>query len=162
MSMVDGVTSGMDFEAGALNIAAWYDREAGKWPINYGQCASQEMARKKGLNMWGEYYPYAAGSSAIGADGYKPEAVEGMLGLKYEDMMFDPTQNKYLTKEEQIIIGRAMTTRKHCAEPDGIMEQEQQYLQALARAHAYTLKPDGLELRDENGPLQVRYRVQED
>lgn len=35
----------MDFEAGALNIAAWYDREAGKWPMNYGQCASQEKAR---------------------------------------------------------------------------------------------------------------------
>ena len=54
--------------------------------------------------MWSEYYPYAAGSSAIGADGYKPEAVEGMLGLKYEDMMFDPTQDKYLSKEEYLQI----------------------------------------------------------
>jgi N-acyl-D-glutamate deacylase len=54
--------------------------------------------------MWAEYYPYAAGSSAIGADDYKPEAVEGMLGLKYEDMMFDPTQDKYLTKEEYLQI----------------------------------------------------------
>jgi heat shock protein HslJ len=68
----------------------------------------------------------------------------------------------YQIKGKQLIIGRAMTTRKHCAEPDGIMEQEQQYLQALVRAHAYTLKPDGLELRDENGSLQVRYRVQKD
>jgi heat shock protein HslJ len=59
-----------------------------------------------------------------------------------------------------IAIGRAMTTRKHCAEPDDIMEQEQHYLQALARAHAYTLKPDRLELRDMNGSLQVSYRVQ--
>jgi len=251
MSMMDGVTTGMDFEAGALNVAAWYDREKGKWPMNYGQCASHEMtrmvvhdgldvsgpvdaadmfdmraesikdddiagwsvtvsnleqinkitqildenlrqgalcvgntvgyaskgistyemfeaqraaarynrpmamhsrfhtssktpteaqlgfaevftnavllkapllyqhnndygwweieeklqmARKMGLNMWSEYYPYAAGSSAIGADGYKPEAVEGMLGLKYEDMMYDPTQDKYLTKEEYLKI----------------------------------------------------------
>jgi len=251
MSMMDGVTSGMDFEAGAINIAAWYEREAGKWPINYGQCASQEMARmvvhdglemagpndasdmfdaraealkddnipgwsvtvsdldqinqitkildenlrqgalcvgstvgymskgistyemfeaqrigarygrltamhsrfhtssktpnegqlgfaevftnavllqapmlylhnndygwweieeklqmarEMGLNMWGEYYPYAAGSSAIGADGYKPEAIEGMLGLKYEDMMFDPVQDKFLTKEEYLQV----------------------------------------------------------
>jgi heat shock protein HslJ len=60
-----------------------------------------------------------------------------------------------------ITIGRAMTTRKHCAEPDGIMEQEQHYLQALARAHAYTLKPDRLELRDRDGSLQVSFRVQE-
>ena len=60
-----------------------------------------------------------------------------------------------------IAIGRAMTTRKHCAEPDGIMEQEQEYLQALARVHVYILKPDRLELRDRNGSLQVSYRVQE-
>jgi len=60
-----------------------------------------------------------------------------------------------------IAIGRAMTTRKHCAEPDGIMEQEQEYLQALARAHVYIVKPDRLELRDRNGSLQVSYHVQE-
>jgi len=40
------------------------------------------------------------------------------------------------------------------------MEQEQQYLHALARARTYALKPDRLELRDENGALQVSYRVQ--
>ena len=45
------------------------------------------MARDKGMNMWAEYYPWAGGSGSIGADGYKPEAVEGMLGLKYEDML---------------------------------------------------------------------------
>jgi heat shock protein HslJ len=67
----------------------------------------------------------------------------------------------YDIKGNQITIGRAVTTRKHCAEPDGIMEQEQQYLQALARARTYTLKPDRLELRDEHGSLQVSYRVQE-
>jgi heat shock protein HslJ len=60
-----------------------------------------------------------------------------------------------------IAIRRAMTTRKHCAEPDDVMEQEQHYLQALARAHTYVLKPDRLELRDRNGSLQVSYRVQE-
>ncbi len=45
MSMMDGVTSGMDFEAGALNVAKWYAREEGKWPMNYGQCASHETVR---------------------------------------------------------------------------------------------------------------------
>jgi heat shock protein HslJ len=65
----------------------------------------------------------------------------------------------YEIKGKQIIIGRAATTRKHCVEPDGIMEQEQQYLHALARARTYALKPGRLELRDENGALQVSYRV---
>ena len=251
MSMMDGVTSAMDLELGALNIAAWYEREAGQWPMNYGTAVSHEMARMvvhdglqlnqpidavdifelraasskqdgipgwsvtvsnleqineinkildenlregaiavgstpgyaskgistyeqfevqraaanydrltgfhtrfhisnrtpteaqigfaevftnasllnapllichnndygwweieeklsmardKGMNMWAEYYPWAGGSGSIGADGYKPESVEGMLGLKYEDMMYDPSQDKYLTKEEYLDI----------------------------------------------------------
>jgi len=33
MAMMDGVTSGMDYELGALNIGAWYEREKGKWHI---------------------------------------------------------------------------------------------------------------------------------
>jgi heat shock protein HslJ len=66
----------------------------------------------------------------------------------------------YEIEGNQITIGRAITTRKHCEEPDGIMEQEQQYLQALGRVRTYTMKPDGLELRDENGSLQISYRVQ--
>ncbi|MCP3957815.1 MAG: aminoacylase [bacterium] len=251
MSMMDGVTTGLDLELGAFNIGAWYEREAGKWPMNYGQAVSHEMvrmrvhdglaleepidavdifnlraasvkddgvsgwsvtvsdldqinqitrimdenlrqgaigvgstpgyasagistyeqfevqraaarygrltgfhtrfhisnqvpteaqmgfaevftnaallgapllichnndygwweieeklamAREMGMNMWSEYYPYAGGSASIGADGLKPEAVEGMLGLKYEDMMYDPGQDKYLTKEEYLEI----------------------------------------------------------
>jgi hypothetical protein len=250
MSMMDGVTTGLDLELGALNIAAWYEREAGTWPMNYGQAVSHEMARMKvhdgleldqpidavdifnlraesvedslsgwsvtvsdldqinqiteildenlrqgaigigstpgyasngistyeqfevqragarygrltgfhtrfhisnrvpseaqmgfaevftnaallgapllichnndygwweieeklamardkGMNIWSEYYPYAGGSSSIGADLYKPEAVEGLLGLKYEDVMYDPSQDKYLTKDEYLQI----------------------------------------------------------
>jgi len=251
MSMMDGVTSAMDMELGALNIGKWYDREAGKWPMHYGTTVSHEMvrmavhdglvlddaidatdifnlraasskdddvpnwsvtvsnldqinaitnrldenlregalgigstpgyasngistyeqfevqraaarykrltgfhtrfhisntvpteaqmgfaeiftnavllkapllvchnndygwweieeklsmAREMGFNMWSEYYPYAGGSGSIGADGYKPEMVEDKLGLKYKDMMYDPTQDKYLTKDEYLEI----------------------------------------------------------
>lgn len=77
-----------------------HNNDYGWWEIE----EKLQMARDMGLNMWSEYYPYAAGSSAISADGYKPKAVEGMLGLKYEDMMFDPTQDKYLTKEEYLQV----------------------------------------------------------
>ncbi len=66
----------------------------------------------------------------------------------------------YQIEGKRITIGRATTTDVQCTEPPGIMEQEQQYLQALARAHLYTLQPDRLELRDENGSLQVSYRPQ--
>jgi N-acyl-D-glutamate deacylase len=251
MAMMDGVTSGMDYELGALNIGAWYEREAGKWPINYGQCVAHEivrikvhdgidlpdpvdatdafilraksseedgvegwsvtvsdldqinqitrildenlrqgalcvgttpgyaptgistyemfevqkaaarygrpiashtrfhgstkppveaqigfneifanaallqapllyshnndygwweieeklsMARELGMNMWAEYYPYEAASTAIGAAPLRPEGLEGLLGLKYEEVLYDPSQDKYLSKDEYLQI----------------------------------------------------------
>ena len=58
---------------------------------------------------------------------------------------------------DQITIGPAMTTRMHCAEPDGIMDQEQEYLQALSRVRVYELTDTGLKLRDEKGSLQVDF-----
>jgi len=67
----------------------------------------------------------------------------------------------YRIEDNRMTIGPAATTRRHCAEPEGIMQQEQEYLDALTRARSFTLKTDSLELRDENGALQVRYRVQE-
>ena len=44
-------------------------------------------------------------STAIGADALKPESLEDMLGLKYEEVLYDPTQDKKLTKEE---LGRKL------------------------------------------------------
>ena len=250
MSMMDGVTTGLDLEAGAINIAAWYEREKGKWPMNYGQCVSQEavrmvvhdgldltepvdamnlfdaraeaaedglsewsvtvsdldqintiskildenlrqgalgvgstigyaavgistyemfeaqraaarygrltavhtrfhastktpteaalgfdevftnaclldasllichdndygwweieeklvLARDKGMNMWAEYYPYDAGSTSIGSPFFQPEMLEGILGYVYEEVIYDPSLDKFLTKEEYLEI----------------------------------------------------------
>jgi N-acyl-D-glutamate deacylase len=252
MSMMDGVTSGMDYELGGLNIGAWYDREAGKWPINYGQCVAHEMvrisvhdgieikkpvdavdafilraesakdgaegwantvsnldqinqitkrldenlrqgalcvgttpgyapkgistyelfevqraaarynrpiashtrfhggtkppteaqlgfaeifanavvlkapllyshnndygwweieeklkmAREMGMNMWAEYYPYEAASTAIGAVPIQPQFIEDIMGLKYKDILYDPSQDKYLDKQEYLKIAK--------------------------------------------------------
>ena len=63
----------------------------------------------------------------------------------------------YEIKGDQITMGPGMTTRKHCAEPDGIMGQEQEYLQALSRVRVYELTDTGLKLRDEKGALQVDF-----
>lgn len=63
----------------------------------------------------------------------------------------------YEITDDRISMGPAMTTRMHCAEPDGIMEQEQEYLAALSRAQVFELTDNGLKLRDENGSLQVNF-----
>jgi len=250
MAMMDGVTSGMDYELGALNVADWYERETGKWPINYGTCVSHELARmvvhdgldlsaavdavdafqlraqsgedgvegwsvtvsdgdqinditrlldkdlqagalcagttvgyafagissyelfevqraaarygrplaghsrfhgntvtpteatlgfdevfanaaalgssllyshnndygwseieeklalarERGMNVWSEYYPYEAASTAIGAAALRPETYEDVLGRSYAETLFDPTQDKYLNKDEYLQV----------------------------------------------------------
>jgi len=43
--ILDGVTTCIDFEAGATDIDTWYANKQGKWPVNYGTPISQELLR---------------------------------------------------------------------------------------------------------------------
>jgi heat shock protein HslJ len=54
-----------------------------------------------------------------------------------------------------ISIGPAATTRMMCAEPEGIMDQEQAYLAALQSAATYAIEGDQFELRDAAGTRMV-------
>ncbi len=63
-----------------------------------------QMARKMGLNMWAEYYPYAAGSTAIGSGFLQPATWKDINGYQYEETMYDPTQDKFLNEEEFLKI----------------------------------------------------------
>jgi heat shock protein HslJ len=56
---------------------------------------------------------------------------------------------------DSLAIGPAASTRKACADPAGVMEQEAQFLQALETAKAYRMDGDQLELRTANGALAV-------
>ncbi|MEZ4557560.1 MAG: META domain-containing protein [Caldilineaceae bacterium] len=66
----------------------------------------------------------------------------------------------YEVDGENITIGPARSTLMACAEPDGVMEQEQAYFQALANAAVFTIDGDRLQLRDADGALQVDFRAQ--
>ena len=55
--------------------------------------------REQGYNVWGEIYPYAAGSTALNAVFLRPEMWVDTLGNKYEDTILDPSTNEYLTLE---------------------------------------------------------------
>jgi len=68
----------------------------------------------------------------------------------------------YTLEKNRITIGPVMTTRKHCPEPEDIMQQEQEYLQAITGTRIFTLGTSKLELRDETGALQVRFSVKLD
>jgi len=45
LAALDGHTTGMDLEAGALNIDEWYASKKDAWPLNYGTTVSHEGAR---------------------------------------------------------------------------------------------------------------------
>jgi len=72
---------------------------------DYGWWENEEklqIARSQGYNVWGEYYPFAAGSTIISADFLRPDIWEKQLGNKYEETIYDPGADKFLTKDEYL------------------------------------------------------------
>ncbi len=74
---------------------------------DYGWWENEEklqMARKQGFNVWGEYYPFAAGSTLVSADFLRPDLWEKTLGNKYEETIYDPGADKFLSKDEYLTM----------------------------------------------------------
>ncbi|HEX9207032.1 MAG TPA: META domain-containing protein [Steroidobacteraceae bacterium] len=68
----------------------------------------------------------------------------------------------YTAERSALKFGQAAVTRKMCAEP-GVMEQEQSFLQALASVSAARVEGDRLELRTAQGALALTlYRAGSD
>jgi heat shock protein HslJ len=65
----------------------------------------------------------------------------------------------YEIEDSSISIGPAASTRKFCADPEGTMDQESQYLAALETAATYRLDGDTLELRTADGALVASYQA---
>lgn len=59
---------------------------------------------------------------------------------------------------ETIAVGPLRTTRKFCAQPEGLMEQERLCLAALQTAATYRVEGSSLELRTADGALAVKLR----
>lgn len=63
----------------------------------------------------------------------------------------------YTTNDNMIEIGPIAGTLSTCPEPDGVMTQEQQYLEALASASTYTVEGNMLEMRDDSDTIAVTF-----
>jgi heat shock protein HslJ len=59
----------------------------------------------------------------------------------------------YQTNGSKIEFGPMAATRKMCAQPLGIMEQEDAYLAALGSTAEYNLRGNTLELKDDQGDV---------
>jgi len=72
---------------------------------DYGWWENEEklqLARSQGYNVWGEYYPFAAGSTLISADFLRPDLWEAANGYKYEETIYNPVADKFLSKDEYL------------------------------------------------------------
>ena len=70
---------------------------------DYGWWENQEkmsLAREQGFNVWSTYYPWIAGSGNYGASIVAPPTWEGAMGFKYEETIYDPQLDKFVSKEE--------------------------------------------------------------
>jgi hypothetical protein len=68
---------------------------------NPGWRLAHEMIQRlqdQGYNIWGEIYPYAAGSTSINAVFIQPENWVKKLGHKYEDTLQDPITGDFFTQ----------------------------------------------------------------
>jgi len=69
---------------------------------NPGWKLAHELMSKlqdRGFNIWGEIYPYAAGSTTLNAVFLKPENWVEKLGHRYEDTMADAETGEFYTQE---------------------------------------------------------------
>ncbi|MGB5803953.1 MAG: aminoacylase [Vibrio anguillarum] len=69
---------------------------------NPGWRVTHEMItglQAQGHNIWGEIYPYAAGSTTINASFLEPKSWIDYFGNRYEDTMLDPVTGEYYTTE---------------------------------------------------------------
>jgi N-acyl-D-glutamate deacylase len=55
--------------------------------------------RDRGMNVWGEVYPYAAGSTALNAVFLEPEVWVDQLGYKYEETIQDVATLEWYTQQ---------------------------------------------------------------
>ena len=70
---------------------------------DYGWWENEEKlaaAREQGYNVWATYYPWIAGSGNYGASVVAPDTWEKAMGYKYEETIYDPQLDRFVTKEE--------------------------------------------------------------
>ena len=63
----------------------------------------------------------------------------------------------YQIDGDNITIGSAATTRMLCPEPEGIMEQEQEYFRALATVYTFNISDNQLRLQNGFGDVVLQY-----
>nr|WP_321250144.1 amidohydrolase family protein [uncultured Ruegeria sp.] len=117
---------------------------------DYGWWENQEklqMARKQGHNVWSSYYPWTAGSGNYGASILGPDNWEAGMGYKYEETIFDPQLDRFVTKEEFLEFAKNEPGRTAIA----FSPPREDWLNDWIQIEGYSVSGDGMPGLDAEG-----------
>jgi len=88
--------------------------------------------------------------SVINAD-FQATVVSGISGCNNYN-------GSYTVDKDKLTFGPMATTRQMCADPLGIMQQEQAYLSALEKVASYKVEGKTLEMYDDRGKSILKFQ----
>jgi heat shock protein HslJ len=100
------------------------------------------------IRRLGELTPVKAGSVATAQ--FQADKVSGIAGCNNFSSL-------YKVDGKQLTFSPAAATRKMCAEPPGIMGQEDAYLAALNQVQTFKISGSSLEMQAANGDTLLEF-----
>ena len=117
---------------------------------DYGWWENQEklqLAREQGYNVWSSYYPWTAGSGNYGATILAPDNWEKSMGYKYEETIFDPQLDRFVTKEEFLKFAESEPSRTTIA----FSPPREKWMKDWIKIPGYGVSGDGMPGLDKDG-----------
>jgi len=102
--------------------------------------------RDKGYNVWGEIYPYHAGSTALNAVFLEPEVWVEALGNKYEETLQDVETGKFFTQEWREELLKTEPTR-----PTIVYKCPEEWVAKWIKMKGVAIGSDGMPLLPDDG-----------
>jgi len=102
--------------------------------------------REKGYNVWGEIYPYHAGSTALNAVFLEPEVWVKALGNKYEETLQDVATGEFYTQES-----REEMLKKEPTRPVIVFKCPEEWVPNWVKMKGVAIGSDGMPLVPDEG-----------
>jgi len=102
--------------------------------------------REKGYNVWGEIYPYNAGSTALNAVFLEPAVWVKALGNKYEDTLQDVETGKFYTQQT-----REEMLKKEPTRPVIVYKCPEEWVVNWVKMKGVAIGSDGMPLVPDDG-----------
>ncbi|MEP2029975.1 MAG: amidohydrolase family protein [Paracoccaceae bacterium] len=120
-----------------------HTNDYGWWEIE----EKMQLARARGYNVWSTWYPWTAGSGNYGASILAPDNWEDSMGYKYEETIFDPQLDRYVTKEEFLEFKDSEPGRTAIA----FSPPREQWIKDWIKVPNFVISGDGMPALNEKG-----------